>query len=115
VTSHTAEDRAFLEQALSFNVVHNCINKHTHTVWPQNYSSQAEHIAALTYLNYAIQSAPTLPSTYLLILSLECIHILPVVLYWCETWSLTLREERRLRVFERIFGSMRDGVTGVWR
>ena len=41
--------------------------------------------------------------------------ILPVVLYGCETWSLTLREEHRLRVFEkrvlrRIFGSKRDGV-----
>jgi hypothetical protein len=40
--------------------------------------------------------------------------ILPVVLYGCETWSLTLREEHRLRVFEsrvlkRIFGSKRDG------
>ena len=46
--------------------------------------------------------------------------ILPVVLYGCETWSLTLREERRLRVFEnrvlrRIFGARRDGVTGEWR
>jgi hypothetical protein len=46
--------------------------------------------------------------------------ILPVVLYWCETWSLTLREERRLRVFEnrvlrRVFGPKRDGVTGEWR
>jgi hypothetical protein len=46
--------------------------------------------------------------------------ILPVVLYGCETWSLTLREEHRLRVFEnrelrRIFGPMRDEVTGKWR
>jgi len=46
--------------------------------------------------------------------------ILPVVLYGCETWSLTLREERRLRVFEnkvlrRIFGRRRDEVTGAWR
>ena len=45
--------------------------------------------------------------------------ILPVVLYGCETWSLTLREERRLRVFEnrvlRIFGPKRDEVTGEWR
>ena len=46
--------------------------------------------------------------------------ILPVVLYGCETWSLTLREERRLRVFEnrvlrRVFGSKRDEVTGEWR
>jgi hypothetical protein len=41
--------------------------------------------------------------------------ILPVVLYWCETWSLTLREEHRLKVFEnrllRIFGPKRDEVT----
>ena len=41
-------------------------------------------------------------------------------MYWCETGSLTLREERRLRVFEnrvlrRIFGSKRDEVTGEWR
>jgi hypothetical protein len=48
------------------------------------------------------------------------IIILPVVLCGCETWSLTLREERRLRVFEnrvlrRIFGSKRDEVTGEWR
>ena len=46
--------------------------------------------------------------------------ILPVVLYGCETWSLTLREERMLRAFEnmvlrRIFGSRRDAVTGEWR
>ena len=46
--------------------------------------------------------------------------ILPVVLYGCETWSLTLREEHRLRVFEnrvlrRIFGPKRDRVTGEWR
>ena len=45
---------------------------------------------------------------------------MPVVLYGCETWSLTLREECRLRVFEnrllrRIFGSKRDEVTGDWR
>ena len=43
--------------------------------------------------------------------------ILPVVLYGCETRSLTLREERRLRVFEnrvlrRVFGPKRDEVTG---
>ena len=46
--------------------------------------------------------------------------ILPVVLYRCEAWSLTLREERKLRVFEdivltRIFGPRRDEVTGEWR
>jgi hypothetical protein len=43
-----------------------------------------------------------------------------VVLYGCETWSLILREEHRLRVFEnrvlrRIFGPKRDEVTGGWR
>jgi len=46
--------------------------------------------------------------------------ILPVVLYKCETWSLTQREERRLRMFEnkvlrRIFGPKRDEVTMEWR
>jgi len=46
--------------------------------------------------------------------------ILPVVMYGCETWSLTLREERKLRVFEnmvlrRIFGPRRDEVTGERR
>jgi hypothetical protein len=45
---------------------------------------------------------------------------LTVVLYGCETWSLTLRERNRLRVFEnrilrRIFGPNRDDVTGEWR
>ena len=45
---------------------------------------------------------------------------MPLVVYGCETWSLTLREERRLRVFEnrvlrRIFGPKRDEVTGEWR
>jgi hypothetical protein len=43
--------------------------------------------------------------------------IVPVVVYGCETWTLTLREEYRLRVFEitvlrRIFGTKRDEVTG---
>jgi hypothetical protein len=46
--------------------------------------------------------------------------ILPFVSYGCETWSLTLREEHRLRVFEnrvlrRIFGPKRDEVMGEWR
>jgi hypothetical protein len=46
--------------------------------------------------------------------------ILPVVLYGCETWSLTIREEHGLRVFEnrvlrRIFGPKRDEVTGEWK
>jgi hypothetical protein len=46
--------------------------------------------------------------------------ILPLVLYGCETWFLTLREEYRLRVLEnrvlrRIFGSKRKKVAGGWR
>jgi len=45
---------------------------------------------------------------------------LPVVLYECEAWSLTLREERKMRVFEnmvlrRIFGPRRGKVMGEWR
>jgi hypothetical protein len=46
--------------------------------------------------------------------------ILPVVLYGCETWSLILRDELRLRVFEnrvlrRIFRPRRDELKGVWK
>jgi hypothetical protein len=45
---------------------------------------------------------------------------LPVALHGCETWSLTLKEKLRLRVFEyrvlrRVFGPKRDEVTGEWR
>jgi hypothetical protein len=47
-------------------------------------------------------------------------NYMPVVSYGCETWSLTLRDEYRLRVFEnkvlrRMFGPKRDEVTGEWR
>jgi hypothetical protein len=46
--------------------------------------------------------------------------ILPVVLYGCETWSLTVREKHRLRVFEgrvlrKICGPMKDELTREWR
>jgi hypothetical protein len=46
--------------------------------------------------------------------------ILPVLLYGFKTWSLTLKEGRRLRVIEnrllrRVFGPKRDEVTGEWR
>jgi hypothetical protein len=46
--------------------------------------------------------------------------ILPVGFYGCETWSLTLREEHRLRLFQnrvlrRIFGPKTDDITGDWR
>ncbi|KAJ4446603.1 hypothetical protein ANN_13300 [Periplaneta americana] len=51
---------------------------------------------------------------------LKTIFTLPVDLYGCETWILTLREEQRLAVFEKkvlrkIFGTKRDEVTGEWR
>jgi len=49
----------------------------------------------------------------------DAVVILPVALYGCETWSLTLRKERSLRMLEnrvmRIFGPNRDEVTGDWR
>jgi hypothetical protein len=52
----------------------------------------------------------------------KCVHLyfLPVVLYGCETWSPTLKEERTLRVYEnrmlrRILGRETDEVTGEWR
>ena len=59
-------------------------------------------------------------ATHYIYLSIYRNIILPVVLYGCETWSLTLREERKLRVFEnmvlrRIFEPRRDEVTGDWR
>jgi hypothetical protein len=46
--------------------------------------------------------------------------ILPVVLYGCKAWSLTLREKHRLKMFEntmlrKICGPKRDDVTGKWR
>jgi hypothetical protein len=62
------------------------------------------------------------PTSYYCLQGLKylVIIILRVVLYGCETWSLTLREEQRLRVFEnrvlrRIFGPKRDGTRGNWR
>ena len=63
-----------------------------------------------------LEWSKSFPSHLLLISPL---YILPVVLYGCETWSLTLREECMLRVFEnrilrRIFGPKRDG-NGEWR
>jgi hypothetical protein len=74
--------------------------------------------------NACYHSVQSLLSSWLLSRTVKVkIHktiILPVVLYGCETWSLTLREEHRLRVFEnralrRIFGPKRDEVKGEWR
>jgi hypothetical protein len=74
--------------------------------------------------NACYHSVQSLLSSHLLSRKLKVkmskIIILPVVLYSCETWSLTLREEHRLRVFEnrmlrRIFGPKWNGVIGEWR
>ena len=58
--------------------------------------------------------------TYLIDIVVNSLKVGNVYLDGCETWSLTLREERRLRVFEnrvlrRVFGPKRDEVTGEWR
>ena len=73
---------------------------------------------ACYYLVQNLMSSSLLPKT--LNIKIYRAIIFPVVLYGCETWSLTLREERRLRVFEnrvlrRVFGPKRDEVTGEWR
>jgi len=84
-------------------------------------SVQEEIKSSLKSGNVCYHSVQNLLSSSLLSKNLKIrIHrtiILSVVLYGCETWSLTLREERKLRVFEsrvlrRIFGSKRDEVTG---
>jgi hypothetical protein len=74
--------------------------------------------------NFSTYSVQNLLSSRLLSKNFKIIIyktiILPVVLYGCETWSLTLREVYILRMFEnrvlrRIFGPKRDEVTGEWR
>jgi len=90
-----------------------------------NQNSIAEEIKSrLRSRNACYHSVQNLLSSTLLSKNLKIkIHrtiMLPVVLYGCEAWSLTLREERKLRMFEnmvlrRIFGPRRDDVTGEWR
>jgi hypothetical protein len=69
-------------------------------------------------------SVQNLPSSLLLSKNVKIkiykTTILPVALYGCETWSLTLGEEHRLRMLEnrvlrKIFGLKRDELTGEWR
>ena len=87
-------------------------------------SIQKEIKSRLKSLNACYHSAQNLLSYSLLPENIEIkIHrtiIMPVVLYGCETWSLTLREGRRLRAFEnrvlrRTFGPKRYEVAGRWR
>ena len=90
-----------------------------------NQNSIAEEIKSrLRSGNACYHSVQNLLSSRLLSKNLKIkiyrIIILLVVLYGCETWSLTLWEERKLRVFENrvlrgIFGPRRDEVTGEWR
>jgi hypothetical protein len=81
-------------------------------------------LSRLNSVNACYHSVQSLLSSHLLSSNVKVklyktiIH--PVVLYGCETWSLTLREEHRLRVFEnrvlrKIFGPKRDEVMGEWR
>jgi hypothetical protein len=85
---------------------------------------QEEIKRRLNFSNACYHSVQNLLSSRLLSKNLKIrinkMIILPVVLYGCEAWSLTLREEHRLRVFEnrvlrKIFGPKRDEVTGEWR
>jgi hypothetical protein len=85
---------------------------------------QEEIKGTLNSGNACYHSVQTLLSSHLLSKNVKVTIyktiILPVVLYGCETWSLTVREENKPRVFEsrvlrRIFGPKRDGVTGGWK
>ena len=92
------------------------------TLTNQN-SIQEEIKSRLKSVNACYHSVRNLFSSSLLSKNLKIkiyrTIILSFVLYGCETWSLALREERRLRVFEngvlRIFGPRRVEVTGEWR
>jgi hypothetical protein len=92
------------------------------TVTSQNLIQK--EIERLNSGNACYRSVQNLLSSHLLLKNLKIkiykTIILPMVVYGCETWSLTLREEHRLRVFEnrvprRIFGPKRDEVMGEWR
>jgi hypothetical protein len=72
------------------------------------------HVYLLLFLNYLFLYSKNLK------IKIYRTIILPVVLYGCETWLLTLREKGSLRVFQnrvlrRIFGPKRDEVTGEWK
>jgi len=98
--------------------------KYLRTVLTNQNSIQEEIKSRLKLGNACYYSVQNLLSSSLLSKNLK-IKIyrtitFPVVLCGCETWLLTLREERRLRVFEnrvlrRVFGPKRDEVTGEWK
>ena len=93
---------------------------------------QWRSLSSMQHISLVPNAAPTARGTqfncssgqlgiFFYFVSVSFILMLSVTrMYGCETWSLTWREEHRLRVFEnsvlrRIFGSKRDGVTGEWR
>ena len=98
---------------------------HEYCLWDRYLNSIQEEIKSRLKLgNACCHSLQNILSSSLLSKNLKIMIyrtvILLLVLYGCETWSLTLREERRLTVFEnrvlrRIFGAKRDEVTGEWR
>jgi len=96
--------------------------KYLGTMLTNENSIQEEIKSRLTLGNACYYSVQNLLSSSLLSKNLKIYRtiILPIVLYGCKTWSLTLREEHGLRVFEnrvlrRVFGPKRDEVTGDWR
>ena len=98
--------------------------KYLGAMLPSKNSTQEEIKSRLKLENACYYSVQNLLSSSLLSKKLKIkiyrTIILSVVLYGCVTWSLTLREELRLRVFEnrvlrRVFGLKRDEVTGEWR
>jgi len=98
--------------------------KYLGTTLPNQNSIQEKITCRLKLGNACYYSVQNLLSSRLLSKNLKIkiyrTVILPVVLYGCETLSLTLREKRRLRLFEnrvlrRVFGPKRDEVTGEWR
>src|SRR5215469_6191789 len=109
-------DNSFIERAEEFKYLGTTLS---------NQNSIQEEIKSRLKLGYACYySVQNLLSSSLVSKNLKIkiyrTIILSVVLYGCETWSLTLREGRRLRVFEnrvlrRVFGPKMDEVTGEWR
>jgi len=109
-------DNRFFERVEGFRYLGTTLTNHN--------SNQEEIKSILKSGNACYHSVQNLLSSNLLSKNLKIkiyrTIILPVILYGCETWSLTLREERRLIVFKdkvlgRIFGPMRNEVTGEWR
>jgi len=112
----TQTDNSFFERVKEY--------KYLGTNLTHQHSTQEEIKSRLKSGNACYLSVKSLLSSSLLSKSLKIkifrTMVLPVVLYGCETWSLTFREENGLRVFEtrvlrRIFGPKRDKVTREWR